>query len=159
MLLEEKIGDRLRQMGLRVALAESCTGGLIADRLTNVAGASDYFDLGIVTYSNHAKEEFLSVPSDVIGREGAVSHEVASLMAEGVRKASGANIGLSVTGIAGPGGGRHEKPVGTVYVGLAGAEGIWVRRFLFSGTRVEIKTQSSEEALGLLYQYLQGGLQ
>jgi PncC family amidohydrolase len=157
-LLEEKIGNMLRQMGLRVALAESCTGGLISHRITNVAGASDYFDLGIVTYSNQAKEAFLAVPRDVIKKEGAVSHEVAGLMAEGVRKASGADIGLSVTGIAGPGGGRPGKPVGTVYIGLAASEKVFVKKFLFSGTRVEVKARSSDEALQMLRQYLEGGL-
>lgn len=157
-MLEEMVGRVLREKGLKIGLAESCTGGLIADRITDVPGASDYFDLGIVSYGNQTKEAFLSVPHEVLERTGAVSAEVAKLMAEGVRIAGQAHIGLSVTGIAGPGGGRPDKPVGTVYIGLSTGEEIFVRKFLFAGSRREIKAQTSEEALKLLYEYLEGGL-
>jgi PncC family amidohydrolase len=155
-LLEEKVGRVLRERGLKVGLAESCTGGLIADRITDVPGASEYFGLGVISYSDQAKEAFLSVPHEVVERNGAVSTEVAKLMAEGVRIAGQAHIGLSVTGIAGPGGGRPDKPVGTVYIGLSAGEEIFVRKFLFTGNRREIKAQASEEALKLLYDYLEG---
>ncbi|OPY72696.1 MAG: Nicotinamide-nucleotide amidohydrolase PncC [Syntrophorhabdus sp. PtaU1.Bin050] len=155
-MIEERVGEILRERGLRIAVAESCTGGLIANRITNIQGASDYFDMGFVTYSNDSKERFLFVPEDVIAAKGAVSSEVARAMAEGVRQATGADVALSVTGIAGPGGGSPVKPVGTVYVGLASESGTFVRKFLFSGDRILIKTQTSEEALKMVLDYLKG---
>ncbi|OPX98619.1 MAG: Nicotinamide-nucleotide amidohydrolase PncC [Syntrophorhabdus sp. PtaU1.Bin002] len=154
-MIEERIGSILREKGLRIAVAESCTGGLIANRITNIQGASDYFDMGFVTYSNDSKEVFLFVPEDVIAAKGAVSSEVARAMAEGVREATGVDVALSVTGIAGPGGGSPEKPVGTVYIGLAAESGAFVRKFLFSGDRISIKTQTSEEALKMMLDYLE----
>ena len=157
---EERLGTLLREKRLRLALAESCTGGLIASRFTDVAGSSDYFEAGVVVYSNRAKETFLSVPAESIQAHGAVSQEVAQKMAEGVRAATGADIGLSVTGIAGPTGGSPEKPVGTVYIGLAakaGAQAVTaVRKFQFSGGRLDIKNQTSTEALQLAIDFLDG---
>ncbi len=158
MTTEEKVGLILREKGFKVAIAESCTGGLIADRVTNVPGSSDYFDLGLVTYSNESKERLLSVPRNILERNGAVSREVAMAMAEGVRKAAPANIGLSVTGIAGPGGGSPDKPVGTVYIGISAGGKTVVRQFLFPGDRLDIKSAASEEALKLLLAHLEGDL-
>jgi PncC family amidohydrolase len=153
---EEKLGELLGARGLTVAVAESCTGGLIASRITDVAGASDYFLAGLVTYSNAAKESLLHVPEAVLAAKGAVSRETAGKMAEGVRSATGADVGLSITGIAGPGGGTTEKPVGTVYMGLAVKEGIYVRRHMLAGDRLSIKLQSSEKALAFVIDYLEG---
>lgn len=158
MVLEEKIGNLLLQQKKSIAVAESCTGGLVAHRITNVPGASGYFETGFVTYSNKAKEHFLSVPEAIIKAKGAVSEEVAQSMAEGVRKAAGVDIGLAITGIAGPGGGTPEKPVGTVYIALAAPDGTSVRRFSFQGGRTEIKLKTSEAALSLILDYLEGRL-
>ena len=139
---EERLAGVLAVRGLTIAVAESCTGGLISSRITDVAGASAYFLAGLVTYSNEAKEAFLSVPRDLLMTKGAVSQEVAEAMAEGVRRATGADIGLSVTGIAGPGGGTGEKPVGTVYMGLSAGAECLVRHHKFAGGRASIKRQS-----------------
>ena len=157
---EERLGGLLREKGLRLAVAESCTGGLIASRITDVAGSSDYFEAGVVVYSNQAKQTFLAVPAKSIEAHGAVSREVVEKMAEGVRSTTGADIGLSVTGIAGPTGGSPEKPVGTVYIGLAaraetGTE-IFFRKFQFKGGRLEIKAQTSTEALQFAIDLLEG---
>ena len=159
MMLEERIGRILKEKSLKIAVAESCTGGLIANRITNVQGASEYFEMGFVTYSNDAKELFLFVPEEMIAKAGAVSYEVAQLMAQGVREVTDVDVALSVTGIAGPGGGTPEKPVGTVYIGLASKEGVFVRKFLFSGDRIEIKQQTSEEALKMVRDVLEGRLE
>ena len=156
MKLEERLGILLREKGLNISLAESCTGGLIASRITDIPGASDYFEAGVVVYSNQAKQRFLSVPEQSIQSHGAVSKEVAEKMAEGVRAATGTDIGLSVTGIAGPKGGSPEKPVGTVYIGLSAKEGTLVRRFQFSGDRLDIKEKSAVEALRLAIDFLEG---
>ena len=153
---EEHLGGLLREKQLRLAVAESCTGGLIASRITDVAGSSDYFEAGVVVYSNQAKQTFLSVPAKSIETYGAVSREVAEKMAEGVGAATGADIGLSVTGIAGPTGGSPEKPVGTVYIGLANKAGTFFRKFQFSGGRLEIKEQTSTEALRFAVDLLEG---
>lgn len=155
MEIEEKIGRILKEKGLKIAVAESCTGGLISSRITNISGASEYFEAGFITYSNKAKTSFLSVREEVINRYGAVSYETARLMAEGVRNIAGVDIGVSVTGIAGPAGGTLEKPVGTVFVGLATGEGAFVRKFSFTGSRLEIKQQTSEAALTFVANYLQ----
>ncbi len=118
-MIETRIGRILRERRMKIAVAESCTGGHISNRITNIQGASDYFDMGFVTYSNDSKELYLFVPEEVLAEKGAVSSEVAKAMAEGLREATHADIALSVTGIAGPGGGTPGKPVGTVFVGLA----------------------------------------
>jgi PncC family amidohydrolase len=158
MKLEEKAGLILREKGLKIATAESCTGGLIANRITNISGASEYFEAGLITYSNRAKTHFLGVPEVVLLEKGAVSHDVALLMAEGVKQAAGVNIGLSVTGIAGPTGGTIEKPVGTVYICISCTDGTFVRRFLFDGNREAIKKQTSDAALMLILDCLEGRL-
>jgi nicotinamide-nucleotide amidase len=155
---EERLNAILSQRRLTLAAAESCTGGLISSRITDVAGASDYFLAGLVTYSNEAKEKFLSVPHDLIASKGAVSAEVARAMAEGAQTAVGADIAVAVTGIAGPGGGSPEKPVGTVYMGLAARGRSWVRHHVFAGDRPAIKRQTSDEALLFTLDFLEGRL-
>jgi nicotinamide-nucleotide amidase len=155
---EEKTGLILREKGLKIATAESCTGGLIASRITDISGSSDYFEAGFVTYSNRAKTLFLAVPESTIKERGAVSHDVAEFMAEGARRMAETDIGLSVTGIAGPTGGTPEKPVGTVYICVSCKGQTFVRHFLFDGNREEIKKQTSDAALMLVLDYLEGRL-
>lgn len=155
---EEIIGQALKERSLKIAVAESCTGGLISNRLTDIDGASNYFDAGFVTYSNESKTMFLGVPEDIIREKGAVSSEVALLMAEGARVKTGVDIGVSSTGIAGPTGGTKEKPVGTVYIALACEKGTYVRRLSLKGTRLEIKKQTSDEVLRFIEDYLKGRL-
>jgi nicotinamide-nucleotide amidase len=158
MTLERKIGKILQERSLTLGLAESCTGGLVTSRITDVPGSSAYFMAGFVTYSNEAKTKFLSVPDKIIARHGAVSNIVAERMAKGVHAAAGVDIGVSITGIAGPAGGSAEKPVGTVFIGLATKKEVFVRKFLFSGNRREVRKRSSEEALTMLFDYLEGRL-
>jgi nicotinamide-nucleotide amidase len=130
--MEVVVGDLLRRETATIAVAESCTGGLISHRLTNVPGSSDYFLFSAVTYSNDAKIALLGVSSSILERHGAVHVETAKMMAQGVRQVSGATYGLATTGIAGPGGGTVDKPVGTICIGLAGPEGSKSRRHFFS---------------------------
>jgi len=150
MTSEEKLGVVLKQKGMRIAVAESCTGGLIGSRITGVPGSSDYFEAGMVTYSNRAKELFLSVPHEVIAAKGSVSPEVAELMARGVRVATGVDIGVAVTGIAGPGGGSPEKPVGLVSVALADERGTQIREFHFPGSRERVRLWATQMALEMV---------
>lgn len=153
--LEEIIAAELTEKKLTIAVAESCTGGLIANRLTDVSGSSVYFERSLVTYSNEAKISMLNVPADIIEKHGAVSEETARLMAEGVRKIAKTDIGLSSTGIAGPTGGSKEKPVGTVYVALADSSRTICRHHTFRWDRKRNKLVSSEVALMMLKNYLQ----
>lgn len=154
--LEEVIADLLTKKKLTIAIAESCTGGLITNRLTNVSGSSDYLERGLVTYSNAAKISMLGVPAEIIEKHGAVSEETALLMAEGVRKLAGTDLGLSSTGIAGPSGGSNEKPVGTVYLALSDSGRTICRHHTFRWDRQRNKDIFSEAALFLLKNYLQG---
>lgn len=155
--MEETVGRLLRERGLTVAVAESCTGGRIGDRVTDVPGSSAYFLLGVATYSNEAKQGVLGVPADTITRHGAVSLETAEEMARGVRRVSGADLGVSTTGIAGPGGGTEEKPVGTVCVGLAWEGGAWSRRYdLGDRGRDWIKGMTAQIALDRVRRWLLG---
>jgi nicotinamide-nucleotide amidase len=133
-----------------VAVAESCTGGLIASKLVNVPGISNWFLEGVVAYSKTAKVRSLGVPEDVIRRRGAVSEEVARAMAEGIRRRSGADFALAVTGIAGPGGGTADKPVGTVWTALADAEGTQVVREVLTGDRALVRERAANYALNVL---------
>jgi nicotinamide-nucleotide amidase len=152
--VEERIGDALREADQTVAVAESCTGGLVGSLLTDVAGSSDYFDRGLVTYSYDAKLQDLGVPREDLDEYGAVSEPVARQMARGVRDEAGTEWGVATTGIAGPTGGSDEKPVGTVFVGVAYA-GDWgtqesysiVSRYEFDGDRREIKEQIARQAV------------
>lgn len=148
--LEEVIAGLLTAKKLTIAVAESCTGGLITSRLTDVSGSSDYLERGLVTYSNAAKISMLGVPAEIIEKHGAVSEETARLMAEGVRKLAGTDLGLSSTGIAGPTGGTKEKPVGTVYLAVADAQKTICRHYTFRWDRKRNKEVFSEAALFLL---------
>jgi len=152
--LEEVVGRLLRDAGATVAIAESCTGGLVASRMTDVPGSSDYLIEGVVSYSNAAKMARLEVPVGTIDRHGAVSAETAAAMATGMRQTSGATYGLSTTGVAGPGGGTPEKPVGLVYLGLATADGVETRKHLLGPDRHVNKTRAALAALNLLRQAL-----
>lgn len=145
--LIEKLFTRLKAKGWMLATAESCTGGLIAARITEVAGSSAYFDRGFITYSNDAKTRQLSVPVALIDDFGAVSKEVAEAMAQGTLEHSGADIAVSVTGIAGPSGGTPEKPVGLVYIAVATWDGAKVHEHRFSGDRAAIRAQTVAHAL------------
>jgi nicotinamide-nucleotide amidase len=148
--MEQVVGLRLAVSGFTVAVAESCTGGLIAHRLTEVSGSSSYFMEGVVTYSNEAKTRLLGVPAELIERHGAVSAEVAEAMAEGVKRRAATDFGLAVTGVAGPGGGTEEKPVGLVYVSLADDAHTEHRRIMLPGDRHLIRWRASQAALDLL---------
>ena len=139
-----------------IAVAESCTGGRLGDRITNKSGSSAYFLGGIVSYDNRIKEELLGVTRKTLEAHGAVSAETACEMASGVRERFGAETGLAVTGVAGPGGGTDEKPVGTVFIALSTPEGTVADGYLFSGERDEIKEQTVIEALRTLAPYLPG---
>jgi PncC family amidohydrolase len=136
--------------GLTVAVAESCTGGLVADAITDVPGSSAYFVGGVVSYGNDAKIRLLGVPSEMLAAHGAVSAQVARAMAEGVRERFGSAIAASVTGVAGPDGGSDAKPVGLTYVAVADSEGVDVRRYLWTGDRLENKRSSAAAVLELL---------
>ena len=152
--LEEVVGELLRSHGLTLSLAESCTGGLIGHRITNVSGSSDYFQGGIICYSNAAKVNLLGVSSEMLQEHGAVSDPTARQMAEGVRKALKSDLGVSVTGIAGPTGGSKVKPVGTVFIGLANANEILARKYRFWGDREQVKLQSATMALDWVRRYV-----
>jgi nicotinamide-nucleotide amidase len=154
MAIEERVGDVLRDRGESVAAAESCTGGLVGSKITDVPGASDYFDRSYVTYTNAAKLEELGVPREPLDAEGAVSEPVAAAMARGARDGAGVAWGVATTGIAGPTGGTDDKPVGTVYVGVAygapwgtGDSQCTVEGYVFDGSRVEIKAAIADRAL------------
>ena len=148
--LEAVVGRLLRERRLTLAVAESCTGGLLGHRLTEVPGSSAYFERGLVVYSNEAKQALLGVPATLLAAHGAVSGPVAEAMARGVRERAGTDLGLAVTGIAGPEGGSPAKPVGTVFIAVASPDGVEARRFRFGGTRSEIKALSALWALELL---------
>lgn len=154
--LEVEIGKLLKEHKLRLGLAESCTGGLLGHRMTNVAGSSEYFAGGVVTYSYEAKVAVLGVSWDTLNTFGAVSQETVLDMANGAKKIFGVDIAVSVSGIAGPGGGTPDKPVGTTWVGLVTPEGEWARKFVFNGDREQNKAASAEAALQMLLDYLQG---
>jgi PncC family amidohydrolase len=151
MKLEKRIGDLLRNKGWTLAVAESCTGGLVCDRITDVSGSSDYFMGGMVTYSNASKAKHLGIPLDYIKRYGAVSPQVAKKMAQGVRRTFNTTFGLSTTGVAGPTGGTKRSPVGRVFIGLAERRKVWVKKLDLKGSRRDIKEKATEEALQFLY--------
>ena len=150
MQLEQKVLKKFILGKKTLSLAESCTGGLIGDRLTNIAGASAFFWLGVIAYDNQAKTKILGVSPALINKYGAVSAPVAEAMAQGVRKILNTDYGLSVTGIAGPGGGSKEKPVGLVFIALSTKNNTLVKKFLFKGTRLAIKKQAAQTALKML---------
>ena len=152
--LEAVVGRLLHEAALTLGVAESCTGGLIGHRLTNVPGSSDYVMASLVTYSNESKIKLLSVPPETIQEHGAVSAETARAMAAGAREATGADIGLSVTGIAGPNGGTPTKPVGLVYVGLAHGSAVTTEEHRLRGDRLMVRERAAQTALWLLYRAL-----
>jgi len=156
MNLEERIGAILTARGLTLVTAESCTGGLVGHRLTNVSGSSSYFLGGLVAYSNRLKEQLLGVSPATLEEHGAVSEATAREMARGARQRLDADLALSVTGIAGPTGGTPRKPVGLVYVALSSATGEVCQRHLFEGDRLEVKQQSADAVLRLLLDHLEG---
>lgn len=153
--LEAVVGRLLSARGLTLALAESCTGGLVGHRITGIAGSSAYFERGVMVYSNRAKDEMLGVDEAILRTHGAVSAQCAEAMARGVSERAGAACGLSITGIAGPGGGTPTKPVGTVFIGLAVDGTVSARRFRFHGDRASVKWQSSVMALDMLRRALE----
>jgi PncC family amidohydrolase len=152
--LTEAIAATIAAGGVTLATAESCSGGLIAHRITDVPGSSQYFRGGIVAYSNEAKESLLGVPHDLLAVHGAVSEPVARAMAEGARRVFGADYAVGVTGIAGPTGGSTEKPVGLVYIAVAGPSGTISATNRFNGSREAIKEQTAEKTLTLLLEQL-----
>lgn len=152
--LEEVVGALLRTHNKTLATAESCTGGLLGSRITDVSGSSDYFLMGVVAYNNQAKNKLLGVPMDLIEEHGAVSYEVARAMASGVRNEYQSDLGLAITGIAGPTGETQDKPIGLVYVGLSSEEKIEVTKNLFLGNRKAVKSQSSQKALDMVRRHL-----
>ncbi|MBQ1862497.1 MAG: CinA family protein [Clostridia bacterium] len=144
MLPEEKIVTLLKNKKLKIAVAESCTGGLISKRITDIPGASDILDMGIVSYANSIKARFLGVSEEILNTVGAVSEQTAAAMAKGVCEAANADIGVSTTGIAGPGGGTKEKPVGLVYISVYFRNGKQtVKKLNLSGSRKEIREQTA----------------
>lgn len=155
-LLEEVVAKLLIERGLTVSVAESCTGGLISARLTNVSGSSAFYERGLITYSNGAKYELLHVSEDIIANKGAVSLDVAQQMANSVRSISGTDIGLSATGIMGPTGATQDKPIGTVYIGLADDKVCTAKEFHFGDDRLLNKDRTSQAALEMLRRYLLG---
>ncbi|MEI6209992.1 MAG: CinA family protein [bacterium] len=145
--LEASLVQLLTELGWTLAVAESCTGGLVAVRVTSVAGASAAFQGGVIAYHNNVKREVLCVPADVLQAAGAVSTETALAMAQGARRLLHATLAAAVTGIAGPGGGSDAKPVGLVYIAVSGPRGECVERFLFEGDRDAIRTQAAQAML------------
>ena len=146
-MIEEKVIKMLRERGETCTTAESCTGGLLAGRLVNVPGASEAFGQGVITYSNEAKENILGVRKDTLRRVGAVSPETAGEMAAGAARMAGATLALSTTGIAGPGGGTEEKPVGLVYIGCYYKSVVSVEKHIFEGSRQENRNSAVQAAL------------
>lgn len=157
-ILEEVLHDHIHGRDLKLVTAESCTGGLVSDRITNVSGSSEYFPGGIVAYSYEAKASLLGVSWTTLNAHGAVSEEIVLEMARGARKLFNADIAISVSGIAGPTGGTPEKPVGTTWFGLSTNDGEWSRHFISDGNRKENKHYSSEVALQFIIDYLEGKL-
>ena len=153
--LEQKLADALSQRGLTIAVAESCTGGLISHRITNVPGSSRYFLMGTVAYSNEVKVEWLGVRAGLLDKFGAVSRDVALGMARGIREAARSDIGVGVTGIAGPDGGTPEKPVGLVFIAAVTDKEERAERHVFSGDRAAIKQQTADAALALVLEVAQ----
>ncbi|MBQ7920283.1 MAG: CinA family protein [Lachnospiraceae bacterium] len=152
--LEEQVANLLKEKNLKITCAESCTGGLISGRLVNVSGISDFYEAGIVTYANAAKERFLKVPGDMLEKYGAVSSQVAEAMARGAISFAGADVSIAVTGIAGPGGGTPEKPVGLVYMACCVRDEVTVRKHNFTGDRQSVRECTVQEALKLVIECL-----
>src|SRR5262249_43465882 len=148
--LERVVGRLLVERGLTMSVAESCTGGLLGHRLTEIPGSSAYFERGVLVYSNQAKQDLLGVPESILRTHGAVSAPCAEAMARGICERSGNPVGLAITGIAGPDGGTPTKPVGTVFIGVNVSGDVEATRFQFAGDRSGVKWQSTQMALDLL---------
>jgi PncC family amidohydrolase len=153
-LLLQKIGNIFNKKNWTLAVAESCTGGLLSDIITDLPGSSKFFLGGVIAYSNQVKLDLLKVSSEMLRKSGAVSSEVALLMSLGIRDILGSSAGVAITGIAGPGGGSQEKPVGLVYIAVITPQANVVERFVFPGNRREIKIQAAKTALELIIQAL-----
>ena len=145
--LEQEVASLLLSLKITIAVAESCTGGLICHRLTNISGSSDYLEMGVVTYSNRSKIDLLGVPQQLISAHGAVSEACVLAMARGVKRLAGTDLGLSVSGIAGPTGGTPDKPVGTVHMALASNQDVQCWKYYFTGSRSDIKHKATQQAL------------
>ena len=156
-MIEEEIGDMLRKRELSLATAESCTGGLVSHRITNISGSSDYYKGGVIAYTNEVKAQILLVHDALLADKGAVSAECARAMAEGVRALLDGDIGIATTGIAGPTGGTPDKPVGLVYIALATKDYIYHERHIFHGDRGGNKRKAAEAALVMLKKFLVHG--
>jgi PncC family amidohydrolase len=156
--IEIQLGNLLRARGVKLGVTESCTGGLIADRITDVPGSSEYFIGGIVAYAYEAKVALLGVSWETLHAYGAVSRETVLEMARGARKALGVDLAVSVSGIAGPGGGLPDKPVGTTWIGLSTPDGDWARKFIWESDRRGNKELSADAALQFVIDYLKGNL-
>jgi PncC family amidohydrolase len=156
--LEAQIGEILNQRRLKLALAESCTGGLVGSRITDIPGSSEYFVGGMISYSNEVKADLLGVSWETLSTKGAVSRETVIDMAKGACKVLKTDIALAISGVAGPGGGSVEKPVGTTWIGFAAPEGEWARVFQFPGDRMQNKSNAADAALQMLLDYLQGNI-
>lgn len=154
--LEEVVGALLKQRKLKIAVAESCTGGLIGGRITNIPGSSEYFERGIVVYSNLSKTELLGIPQTLIDKHGAVSAETAAAMAKGIQQAAHTDLGLSITGIAGPDGGTDKKPVGLVYIAIATSQGVKTQEHRFLGSREQVRMRAAQIALDTVRRHLIG---
>ncbi|OGX24634.1 MAG: hypothetical protein A3D10_00465 [Omnitrophica WOR_2 bacterium RIFCSPHIGHO2_02_FULL_48_11] len=157
MRLEEKVARRLFRQKKTIALAESCTGGLLGHRLTNISGSSRYLKLGLVVYSYEAKEKLLKIPRQTLRQYGAVSDPVTTQLAQNVRKILKTDFGVGITGIAGPTGATKTKPLGLVYIAVATKRKIICVKYLFKGSRISIKTQAADKALQLLLEFLSVG--
>ncbi len=154
--LAVKAGNRLREERLLLATAESCTGGMVAAAMTDISGSSNWFERGFVTYSNQAKIDMIGVPAELIDKHGAVSEQVARAMAEGALRNSRAQLSLAITGVAGPGGGTPEKPVGLTYIGLLlRGQTPQVRRHIWQGDREAVKNASAQAALAWIIEALE----
>ena len=149
-MIEQVVAELLKKNGLTISTAESCTGGLLGNLLTDIPGSSDYFHRGVISYSNDSKSEFLGVDADLFDTVGAVSKEVVEQMATGIKKISSTDIGIGISGIAGPGGGSKDKPVGTVYIGVDYMNSVYSYRYNFHGSRKDIKLSSAKYALDIV---------
>ncbi len=152
--LSKQAHNKLIKHKQTIAVAESCTGGQLSSELTKQAGASNYFLFGVVTYSNNSKEKILGIPAKIISKYGAVCRRVAVLMAQNIRQQTKADLGISITGIAGPGGGCPDQPIGTVFICLSSRNKNICRKFSFRGRRKDICRKSTQEALRLLCAHL-----
>jgi nicotinamide-nucleotide amidase len=154
--LEEVVARLLKERGMTISVAESCTGGLISNRLTNISGSSQFYMSGIISYSNEAKMNFLKVPQPVIAQYGAVSQEVVRLMAKGAKAAGATDIALAISGIMGPTGATPEKPVGLTYIGICDSDNCITKRYVFGEDRLMNKDRAAQAALDMLRRYLLG---